>query len=331
MTENIQPEKTAPAPAAQKRFYSGCLTKLSHNALTILLVLIVLGGLFALARSAVYKIRPYERGLHLRGGKFIAVDQPGWHTKIPFADTVIGVMIIERSGIIEKLAAMTADDVTMDVSLLYTYRVVDPVRYQLEVLDPDRIVNGFVQGALRDLVNTRKMDDVLHLRAEFNQELLAALQQKQERYGIEFLLVQIQNASPPEEVVNAIKDKMVAVQLLEKATSDAEQQRTLADSAYYAAQKQAEGDAYQITKIAEAQAQGDALSSQAKIKAMQAILAELQGLGPLAEQYIQVLIAQELRQNSKWIISSGGTLPILDLSEAAPQLQPTEPAPTPTP
>lgn len=331
MSENTQPEKTAPASSAQKRFYSGCLAKLTQNALTILLVLLVFGGLFALARSAVYKIRPYERGLHLRGGKFIAVDQPGWHYKIPFVDTVIGVMIIERSGMIEKLAAMTADDVTMDISLLYTYRVVDPVRYQLEVLDPDRIVNGFVQGALRDLVNTRKMDDVLHLRAEFNQQLLAALQQKQERYGIEFILVQIQNASPPEEVVNAIKDKMVAVQLLEKATSDAEQQRTLADSEFYAAQKRAEGEAYQITKIAEAQAQSIALSSKAQIEAMQEILAELQGLGPLAEQYIQVLIAQELRENSKWIISNGSALPIIDLSGAAPQLQPTEALPTPAP
>jgi membrane protease subunit HflK len=304
---------------------------MSQNALTILVVLVIAGGLFALARAAVYKIRPYERGLHLRGGRFINVDQPGWHAKIPFVDTVIGVMIIERSGMIEKLAAMTADDVTMDISLLYTYRVVDPVLYQLEVLDPDRIVNGFVQGALRDLVNTRKMDDVLHLRADFNQELLANLQQVQERYGIEFILVQIQNASPPEEVVNAIKDKMVAVQLLEKASSDAEQMRTLADSDFYAAQKKAEGDAYQITQMAEAQAQSIALSSQAKVEAMQAILNELQGKDTLAEQYIQVLIAQELRENSKWIISNGGTLPIIDLSNSTEQLQPTEDLPAPTP
>jgi regulator of protease activity HflC (stomatin/prohibitin superfamily) len=331
MSENTQPNDTAPAPLAHNRFLSGCLAKLTHNAALILVVLVVFGGLFALSRAAVYKIRPYERGLHLRGGKFIDVDEPGWHVKIPFVDTVIGVMIIERSGTIEKLAAMTADDVTMDISLLYTYRVLDPVRYQLEVLDPDRIVAGFVEGALRDLVNTRKMDDVLHLRGDFNQDLLTALEQKQDRYGIEFLLVQIQNASPPEEVVNAIKDKMVAVQTLEQATSDAEQKRTLADSDFYAAQKQAEGDAYQITKIAEAQAQSIALSSQAKIKAMQAILDELQGLGPLAEQYIQVLIAQELRENSKWIISNGGTLPIIDLGETTPQLQPTEAVPTPVP
>jgi membrane protease subunit HflK len=331
MSINTQPEANAPTPAVHNRPFSGCLTKLSQNATTVLVVLIVAGSLFALTRAAVYKIRPYERGLHLRGGRFIDVDEPGWHFKIPFVDTVIGVMTIERSGMIEKLAAMTADDVTMDISLLYTYRVVDPVKYQLEVLDPDRIVNGFVQGALRDLVNTRKMDDVLHLRADFNQELYDSLQQKQSRYGIEFLLVQVQSASPPEEVVNAIKDKMVAVQMLEKATSDAEQQRTLADSNFYTAQKKAEGDAYQITRIAEAQAQSIVLSSQAKVEAMQAILDELQGKGTLAEQYIQVLIAQELRENSKWIISNGGTLPIIDLGQATEQLQTTESLPTPAP
>jgi regulator of protease activity HflC (stomatin/prohibitin superfamily) len=277
---------------------------------------------------AIYKVRPYERGLHLRGGRFIAVDQPGWHIGIPFVDTIITVMIIERSGMIEKLAAMTADDVTMDISLLYTYRVVDPVQYQLEVLDPDKIVAGFVQGELRDLVNTLKMDDVLHLRADFNQELLRALKEKEENYGIEFILVQVQNASPPAEVVNAIKDKMVAEQLQEKATADADQQRTLADSAFYAAQKKAEGDAYQITKIAEAEAQRIYLSSEAQVKALQEILKELEGKGSLAEQYIQVLIAQELRENSKLIISNGGTMPVIDLRETTTSFQSIAPLPT---
>jgi membrane protease subunit HflK len=309
-----------------ERKASGCLAQLSKNAATILVILIVAAVLFALARAAVYKVRPYERGLHLRGGEFVGVDLPGWHIQIPFVDTVVNVMIIERSGMIEKLAAMTADDVTMDISLLYTYRVTDPVQYQLEVLDPDRIVSGFVQGALRDLVNTRKMNDVLHLRADFNQELFRALKLKEEQYGIEFVLVQIQNASPPSEVVNAIKDKMVAVQLQEKATADADQQRTLADSAFYAAQKKAQGDAYQITTIAEADAERINLSSQAKVQAMREILTELEGKGSLAEQYIQVLIAQELRENSKLIISDGETMPVIDLRETVVEVEP-EPVP----
>jgi regulator of protease activity HflC (stomatin/prohibitin superfamily) len=130
--------------------------------------------------------------------------------------------------------------------------------------------------------------------------------------------VQIQNASPPAEVVNAIKDKMVAEQLQEKARADADQQRTLADSTFYAAQKNAEGDAYQIKTIAEADAQRISLNSQAQVEALRKILAELEGKGTLAEQYIQVLIAQELRENSKWIISNGGTTPVIELREQVP-------------
>jgi regulator of protease activity HflC (stomatin/prohibitin superfamily) len=231
-------------------------------------------------------------------------------------DTVIGVTVIERSGMIEQLAAMTADDVTMDVSLLYTYRVADPVRYQLEVLDPEAIVAGFVQGTLRDVVNTHTMDEVMHSRAQINQEVTAILQNKEDQYGVQFVLIQIQSASPPGEVVNAIKDRMVAVQLQEQADAEAAQQRTLADSQFYAAQKKAEGDAYQITSLADAQAD-----------ALRIILQELEGKGPLAEQYIQVLIAQELRQNSKWIISTGETMPVIDFRGIAPEDQQTGSAP----
>jgi regulator of protease activity HflC (stomatin/prohibitin superfamily) len=304
MSQNTQMNANDSGKAVRNGIAQGCLDKLYRNALLILVLLVVGGVVFSLARSAIYKIRPYERGLHLRGGMFIDIDEPGWHVQIPFVDTVIGVTVIERSGMIEQLAAMTADDVTMDVSLLYTYRVADPVRYQLEVLDPEAIVAGFVQGTLRDVVNTHTMDEVMHSRAQINQEVIAILQNRENQYGVEFILVQIQSASPPTEVVNAIKDRMVAVQLQEQADAEAAQQRTLADSQFYAAQKKAEGDAYQITSLAEAQA-----------NALRIILQELEGKGPLSEQYIQVLIAQELRQNSKWIISDGQTMPVITFGE----------------
>ena len=268
MSQNIQPDANSMREPVKNQSGLGCLDRLYKNALVIIIVLIVAGMLFSLARAAIYKIRPYERGLHLRGGSFVGIDLPGWHVQIPFVDTVIGVMVIERSGMIEKLAVMTSDDVTMDVSLLYTYRVNDPVRYQLEVLDPEAIVAGFVQGTLRDVVNTRKMDAVMHSRAEINQEVITLLQKKEDQYGVKFILVQIQSASPPAEVVSAIKDRMVAVQLQEQAAAEAIQQRTLADSEFYTAQKKADGEAYQITRLAEAQKE-----------ALRAILQELEGRG----------------------------------------------------
>lgn len=316
MSQNTQADPNILDDAVKNKVARGCLDRLYKNALLIIIVLIIGGTLFSLARAAVYKIRPYERGLHLRGGKFIGIDEPGWHAQIPFVDTVIGVIVIERSGTIDSLAAMTADDVTMDVSLLYTYKVIDPVRYQLEVLDPEAIVNGFVQGTLRDVVNTRHMDEVMHSRAEINLEVMTILQEKQNQYGVEFILVQIQNAAPPAEVVGAIKNRMVAEQLQEQAAAEAEQQRTLADSQFYTAQKQADGEAYQTTKLAEAQAE-----------ALRIILQELEEKGTLGEQYIQVLMAQELRQNSKWIISNGGTIPVLDLGNINSASSPLETVP----
>lgn len=325
MSQNTQSSANSLEEVDKKnRIARGCLERLYKNALLILVLLIVGVALFSLARAAVYKIRPYERGLHLRGGRFVNIDEPGWHFQIPFVDTVIGVMVIERSGMVDKLSAMTADDVTMDISLLYTYRVDDPVRFQLEVLDPERIVSGFVEGTLRDIVNTREMDVIMHDRAEINTEVMAALNEKEDQYGVIFIHVQIQSASPPAEVVSAIKDRMVAVQLQEKAVAEATQQRTLADSEFYAAQKKAEGEAYQITKLAEAEATRIGLTTQAEKEALREILQELEGKGILAEQYIQVLIAQELRQNSKWIISSGETMPVVELRESTFQIPQTE-------
>ena len=315
MTQN-NPSDGVSKDGGSKYRFEGCLNRLYKNALMILIVLIIGVVLFSLARAAIYKIRPYERGLHLRGGRFLGVDQPGWHVQIPFVDTVITVMVIERGGTIDKLGVMTSDDVTMDVSLLYTYRVNDPVRFQLEVLNPEVIVAGFVQATLRDIVNTRKMDQVMHNRAQINIEVIDKLQEKEEQYGVQFILVQIQSAEPPAEVVTAIKDRMVAVQLQEQAVAEAIQQKTLADSEFYTAQKQADGEAYQITKLAEAQR-----------AALRLILQELEEQGSLGEQYIQVLIAQALSQNSKWVISDGESMPVIDLGENTTTATPVVPAP----
>ena len=291
-----------------------------YRPAAVLLTVIVVGGiLLSIARSAIYKIRPYERGLHLRGGRFIEIDEPGWHFRIPMVDTTIGIRINERPGTVEQLAAMTSDDVTMDVSLMYTYRVTDPVRYALEVDDPDRIVSEFVKGKLRDVINTREMAVVMHSRAEINIELMAALREREAQYGVEFVMVQLQSASPPEEVVSAIKDRMVAVQLQQQAEAEASQRRTLADAEFYATQKRADGEAYQVIKMAEAEAQRIALTAQAQQEAVRAVLDVLEDYGPLAEQYIQVLIAQELESNSKWIISGGSeTVPVIELRDIMP-------------
>ncbi len=292
-TPEIQTETKAKASQKKLRPTTDSMERMYKRAVVLIAGFLILTVIVQVSQSAIYKIHEYERGLHLRGGKFINVDQPGWHVQIPLVDTVVIVKVNERLGYIERIQAMTSDDVAMDVSLQYTYRVTDPERFALEVDDPERIVFEFVQGKLRDVINTKPMAEVMQSRAAMNQEVTEALVEKEAQYGVKFVTVQMQSASPPEEVVTAIKDRMVAVQRQEQAQAEATQKRTLADAEFYASQREADAEAYQIAKTTEAQQQ-----------ALHTLLQELEGKGTLAEQYIQFMIAQELKNNSKWIISS---------------------------
>jgi regulator of protease activity HflC (stomatin/prohibitin superfamily) len=288
------------------------LERLYKLAVILLAAVILVTLILFVGRSAVYKIHEYERGLHLRGGRFQAVQEPGWHLQIPLVDTVIIVKVNERLGYIERIEAMTSDNVTMFVSLQYTYRVTDPEQYALQVDDPERIVFEFVQGRLRDVVNTKAMTTVMNDRAMMNQEVMAALQEKEAQYGVQFATVQLQSASPPDEVLSAIKDRMVAVQRQEQAQAEAAQQKTIADAELYTAQKRAEAAAYEIAKKAEADAERIRLNTEVEQLAIRSVLAELEGKGELANKFIDYLIAQQLKDNSKWIINGEGT-PIVNL------------------
>lgn len=309
MTEiTTTPPATNPQPAP----VGPGLERLYKLATVILAAVIVAGVLLFVGRSAIYKIHEFERGLHLRGGRFLAVQQPGWHMQIPLVDTVIIVKINERLGYVERIEAMTSDNVTMFVSLQYTYRVTDPQQYTLAVDDPERIVFEFVQGRLRDVVNTKAMATVMNDRAMMNEEVMAALREKESQYGVQFATVQLQSASPPDEVLTAIKDRMVAAQRQEQAQAEAAQQKTVADAEFYTAQKRAEAAAYEITKTAEAEAERIRLNTEVQQLAIRSIVGELEGKGELANKFIDYLIAQELKNNSKWVINGEGT-PIVDL------------------
>ncbi len=302
--ENSRPPAAAPVSPGLERAYK--------TSVAVLTGLVLLTILLYVGRSAVYKIHEFERGLHLRGGRFVGVQLPGWHMQIPLVDTVIVVKVNERLGYVERIPAMTSDNVTMNVSLQFTYRVTEPERFALAVDDPERIVFEFVQGKLRDVINTKAMAAVMNQRAVMNQEVMGALKDKEQQYGVQFITVQMQNASPPDEVLTAIKDRMVAVQRQEQAQAEAAQRRTLADADFYTAQKEAEANAYQITTSAAAEAERTRLNTESQQLSLRAMLAELEGTGTIGEKYIDLLIAQALKENSKWIIGGDGS-PLVDV------------------
>jgi len=281
-------------PISTKKPLDG-LERLYRLAVIALAGVVIAVLLFGASRASIYKIHEYERGLHLRGGRFLAVDEPGWHWQIPYVDTVIFVKINERLGYVERISTATADNLTMVVSLQYTYRVTDARTFTLEVDDPERILFEFVQGKLRDVVNRQTMADMMETRSAFNDVMLSELRTKEAQYGVKFITVQIQSAEPPANVVQAIEDRMVAAQRESQANAEAAQQKIKADAELYTAQKQAEAEAYQIQQRAVAQKQSVDL-----------LLGALSQHPDIASHYLDYLMTQELKTNSKWVISQPG-------------------------
>jgi membrane protease subunit HflK len=294
-----------PPAAAPRRPLIG-LDRLYRLAVVFLASIVFIAVVLVIGQSAIYKIHEYERGLHLRGGRFLAVNEPGWHFQIPLIDTVILVKVNERLGYVERINAVTADNLSMVISLQYTYRVTNPRTFALNVDDPERILFEFVQGKLRDVANTRSMADMMSARADFNETMLTELRTKEQQYGVEFITVQIQSAEPPANVVQAIEDRMVAVQKQEQAEAEAAQQKILADANFYAAQKQADAEAYQIKQRALAQQES-----------VRFLLGELSQQPEIAAKYLDYLTAQELKENSKWIISQTGQTPTVAVRDEA--------------
>jgi len=99
---------------------------------------------------------------------------------------------------------------------------------------------------------------------------------------------------------------MVATQRQEQAQDEATQAQTLADAELYVSQTQADAEAYQITTTAQADAKRIELMTGAQQMAVRSILEELEGKGELANKYLDYLTAQELKENSKWIIGGDG-------------------------
>jgi membrane protease subunit HflK len=294
-----------PPAAAPRRPLIG-LDRLYRLAVVFLASIVFIAVVLVIGQSAIYKIHEYERGLHLRGGRFLAVNEPGWHFQIPLIDTVILVKVNERLGYVERINAVTADNLSMVISLQYTYRVTNPRTFALNVDDPERILFEFVQGKLRDVANTRSMAEMMGARADFNETMLTELRTKEQQYGVEFITVQIQSAEPPANVVQAIEDRMVAVQKQEQAEAEAAQQKILADANFYAAQKQADAEAYQIKQRALAQQES-----------VRFLLGELSQQPEIAAKYLDYLTAQELKENSKWIISQTGQTPTVAVRDEA--------------
>lgn len=226
-----------------------------------LVSIILIGALVLWAVAGFYTIDQQERGVVLRLGKYLETVQPGLQWNPKFIDSVEKVNVTKVRSHSSRGTMLTEDENIVDVSLSVQYIVSNPKDFFLQVRDPEQSLTHATESALRHVVGSSEMHDVL---TEGREVLAIDVQERLQNYvdsygaGLQISKVNIENAQAPREVQSAFDDVIKAREDEERAKNEAETYRNgiIPEARGYAQRLLEEANAYKAQVIAEAE--GDA-------------------------------------------------------------------------
>ena len=226
-----------------------------------LLIGAVLLGLWFLLDAWVM-IDERQRGVVLRFGKFDRILTPGPNFKLPRPlESVTKVDVTQLRSINDQVRMLTRDENIVQIEFNVQYLVSDPKLYLFGARDPDDTLKQAAESAVRDVIGSSEMDQVLTgERAALAAKARQRLQDTLDNYttGLQVSVFNLQNARPPSEVREAFDDAISAREDKERIESEAEAyaSKVVPEARGAAARIRAEAEGYKEAMIA--RSEGDA-------------------------------------------------------------------------
>ena len=179
------------------------------NPIAIVLIVIALIGIGVLV-SAVKIVRPYQRGLVERLGKYKTTREPGLNLILPFIETMQLIDMREQVVDVPPQEVITADNVVVSVDAVVYYEATDPQRLVYNVADFFTAITKLAQTNLRNLIGDLELDRALTSRDTINTQLRDVLDDATDKWGVRVVRVEIQRIDPPPDIVSAMHAQMRA-------------------------------------------------------------------------------------------------------------------------
>ena len=253
--------------------------------------------LFAVVASGVKIIRPFERGLVERLGKYHATVEPGLRVIYPYVDKMVRVDMRERVVDVPPQEVITSDNVVVSVDAVVFYEATDPQRLIYNVVDFFRAVVKLAQTNLRNVIGELQLDEALSSRDSINTSLRTILEEATDKWGARVVRVEIQRIDPPPDVMSAMHEQMKAERTRRAVVTTAEGQReaaiTQAEGEKRSAILTAEGAKEAAVLTAEGQAEATLRAAEAEAEATRQVYAAIHEGGPSADliaiKYLETL------------------------------------------
>ena len=201
-------------------------------------------------------VRPYQKGIIERLGKYQRTADSGLTIIIPFLESIVKVDMREQVVDVPPQAVITKDNVAVDVDAVVYYEITDPVKVQYNISNFYLAATKLAQTNLRNLVGDLALDESLTSREKINTTLRQVLDDATDKWGARVTRVELQRIEPPKDVTEAMHRQMKAERERRAIILEAEGTKTAAIlTAEGQKQSQilkAEGQAEAIKRVADA-------------------------------------------------------------------------------
>jgi len=269
----------------------------------VILLIVVAVVIVVFASTGVRVVRPYQKGVIERLGKYMRTAGSGITLIIPLLDTMLKVDMREQVVDVPPQEVITKDNVVVTVDAVVYYEATDPVKLKYNVADFYMAATKLAQTNLRNVIGEMALDESLTSRETINTKLREILDEATDKWGTRVVRVEIQRIEPPMDVTAAMHGQMKAERerratileaegerqaAIERATGERQAQilraegeataiKTVADATRYQEIAVAEGQAKAIENVYGAIHRGDPTNDLIAIKYLDALKAIADG------------------------------------------------------
>lgn len=167
------------------------------------IILVIVIVLFFLS-SALKVVREYDRGVIYRLGRLIGAKGPGLIILIPLIDKMVKVSLRVVTMDIPTQDIITKDNVSVKVNAVLYFRVIDPVKADVEVEDYIFATGQLAQTTLRSILGQVELDELLANREEINEKLQKIVDDQTDPWGVKVSLVELKHVELTTEMQRAM-------------------------------------------------------------------------------------------------------------------------------
>jgi regulator of protease activity HflC (stomatin/prohibitin superfamily) len=153
---------------------------------------------------AVKIVKQYEQGVLFRLGRVLGARPPGLRVIIPFVDVLHRVSLRIITMPIQSQGIITRDNVSVDVSAVAYFRVVDAVKSVVAIENVYAAINQIAQTTLRKVVGQHTLDETLSETDRINLDIREILDVNTVEWGVEVTLVELKDIQLPDSMKRAM-------------------------------------------------------------------------------------------------------------------------------